>query len=81
MGEAFLQGAKVGLIFGAALGLIPLAVGFYKRRPKSAVLGFVGSLVLGALFGLYGALMFSAGIAGAIWRNQPIKGTGEGAAT
>ena len=77
MFDAFLQGAKLGLIPGFICGLFPFAVGLYRRRPRSAAIGFVGSLALGALFGLYGSLVFSILIAATILRGQPIRGTGE----
>ena len=75
--EALLQGAKLGLIPGFICGLLPLVAGLYRRRPKSAAIGFVGSLALGALFGFYGALIFSIFTAAAIWRGEPIRGARE----
>ena len=77
MTEAFLHGAAFGLVIGAAMGLVPLSIGLYRKKPQGAVLVFFGSVGIGALFGFYGALPFSLFTSAALWRGQPIRGVRE----
>jgi hypothetical protein len=74
MREAILQsGALWGAVVGLLLGLLPLAAGLYRRRHKSAFLTHFVTVVIGALFGFYGALIFAIFTAGPLWRGEPIK--------
>lgn len=43
----------IGLGIGFVLGLIPLALGIYKGKKKLAVIGFVVSIAVGAMWSLF----------------------------
>ena len=53
---ASLINAGIGLVFG----LVPLISGFVKRNVKYGVIGFLGSIVGGALLGLLLAIPVAA---------------------
>ncbi len=43
----------IGLALGLILGLIPLVLGFIKKKRKYAMFGFLGSLIGSALLGIF----------------------------
>jgi hypothetical protein len=43
----------IGSALGLILGLIPLVLGFIKKKRKYAMFGFLGSLIGGALLGIF----------------------------
>ncbi len=43
----------IGLALGLTLGLIPPVLGFIKKKRKYAMFGFLGSLIGGALLGIF----------------------------
>ena len=45
---------------GFVLGLVPLIIGFLKRNTKYALIGFVGSIVGGAILGVILSVPISA---------------------
>jgi hypothetical protein len=50
--EALLYGMLVTAVIGFAVGLVPLAIGIWKKKIKLGVLGLLASTVGGALLGL-----------------------------
>jgi hypothetical protein len=48
----YLQMVLIGMGVGAVLGLIPLALGIYKRKKKLAFWGFIISAAAGAIWSL-----------------------------
>ncbi len=51
--EFILYGALAGLILGFLLGLIPLFLGIKKHNRKYGVYGFIGSIIGGAILGVF----------------------------
>lgn len=49
-----------GIIAGAVFGLIPLIIGLIKKNLKFGTIGFFGSIIGGAIFGIYLAIPVSA---------------------
>ncbi len=45
--------AMVGAALGFLLGLIPLVLGFVKKERSYGVFGFLGSLIGGAILGIF----------------------------
>ncbi len=45
--------AMIGAALGFLLGLIPLILGLIKKERKYAMFGFLGSLIGGALLGIF----------------------------
>ncbi|MDQ3749743.1 MAG: hypothetical protein M3367_12165 [Acidobacteriota bacterium] len=45
--------ALIGAALGFLLGLIPLVLGLIKKKRKYAMFGFLGSLIGGALLGIF----------------------------
>lgn len=50
--EAIVYAALINAGIGFVLGLIPLITGFVKRNIKYGLIGFVASIVGGAVFGI-----------------------------
>jgi hypothetical protein len=50
----------VGIGIGVLLGLIPLIFGLKKRKQKYAVFGFFGSVIGGAILGVFLSLPIAA---------------------
>jgi hypothetical protein len=50
--EALLYGALFTAAIGFAVGLVPLAIGIWKKNLKLGVLGLLASTIGGALLGL-----------------------------
>ncbi len=51
--EAIFYASVVHAVLGFLLGLIPLITGFLKKEKSYGVFGFLGSLVGGAILGLF----------------------------
>lgn len=51
--EAILYAALFSLALGILFGLIPLILGFVKKERTYAVFGFLGSVIGGALLGVF----------------------------
>lgn len=49
----YFQMVLIGLGVGLVLGLIPLGLGFYKGKKKLALIGFLVSILAGALWSLF----------------------------
>ena len=60
MQEALIYGAILNAGIGFVLGLVPLIVGFMKRKRKLGFFGFVGSILGGAILGLLLAVPVAA---------------------
>ncbi len=58
--EFYLYSLAINVGLGVILGLIPLVVGFMKRQRKTAFLGFVVTIVGGAILGLLLAIPAAA---------------------
>jgi hypothetical protein len=52
-GEAITLFALVNAAIGLVLGLIPLLFGYFNKRLKLGMIGFVTALVGGGLFGIF----------------------------
>ncbi|MBA3601810.1 MAG: hypothetical protein H0W45_11385 [Acidobacteria bacterium] len=50
----------IGSALGLILGLIPLVLGFIKKKRKYAMFGFLGSLIGGALLGIFLSIPIAA---------------------
>lgn len=48
----YLQLVLIGLAVGFILGLIPLILGFFKKKLKLGLIGFVASIIAGAISSL-----------------------------
>ncbi len=51
------QMVLIGLGVGFVLGLIPLALGFYRGQRKLAIIGFAASVVAGAAWSLFSLII------------------------
>jgi len=51
--EAILYTSLLHASFGLLLGLIPLVLGFLKKERSYAVFGFLGSIIGGAILGIF----------------------------
>lgn len=64
MGSTILVGAAIGLLAGAAVGLVPLGAGAYRHRLAYGLAGLAASAAAGAILGLIlavpVALLFTA---------------------
>ena len=49
----FYRITMIGAALGSLLGLIPLVLGLIKKERKYAMFGFLGSLIGGALLGIF----------------------------
>lgn len=49
----------VGIVSGVLFGLIPLILGFKKQNVKLGIIGFVVTLIAGAIFSILGAIPVS----------------------
>ena len=58
--EIMIYGSLINAGIGLVFGLVPLIIGFAKRNIKYGVIGFVGSIVGGALLGLLLAIPVAA---------------------
>lgn len=58
--EFYLYSLLINVGLGIVLGLIPLVVGFIKHQRKTAFLGFVVTIVGGAILGLLLAIPAAA---------------------
>ncbi len=58
--EFWLYSLAINVGIGVVLGLIPLVVGFIKHQRKTAFLGFVVTIVGGAILGLLLAIPSAA---------------------
>ena len=66
-----LQLAAAGAVVGAVTGIFPLAAGVLRRRWKFGLVAAAVSIMLGAAFGLWGALMFSIAATVGLWGAKP----------
>lgn len=55
-----MYGALINAAIGLVLGLIPLITGVVKRNVKYGVIGFLGSIVGGAILGIFLAVPVAA---------------------
>lgn len=71
----FYQIAMMGAGLGALLGLIPLILGFVKKARGYGVFGFLGSIVGGALLGVFLSIPIVAIFSWLIVKNanQPVE--------
>jgi len=72
----FYRITMIGAALGLLLGLIPLVLGFIKKERKYAMFGFLGSLIGGALLGIFLSIPITAIFTWLILRNpnnEPIK--------
>ena len=66
----------IGAALGFLLGMIPLVLGLIKKERKYAMFGFLGSLIGGALLGIFLSIPVTAIFTWLILRkpnNEPIK--------
>ena len=63
--------ALMGAGLGALLGLIPLILGFVKKERSYGVFGFLGSIVGGAVMGVFLSLPIVAIFIWLILKNPP----------
>ena len=68
--QGFLTAAAAGALGGTAVGIVPLAFGLYRRRPRAAVGGLVGCIAGGAIGGIYGAIAGMAVSLGILMRRE-----------
>ncbi len=72
----FYKIALIGAALGFLLGMIPLVLGLIKKERKYAMFGFLGSLIGGALLGIFLSIPVTAIFTWLILRkpnNEPIK--------
>lgn len=53
----YFQMVMIGLAVGFVLGLIPLALGFYKGKKKLAIIGFLASIAAGAAWSIFSLII------------------------
>jgi hypothetical protein len=74
--EAILYSAVFNAGLGLLFGLIPLIFGFIKKERSYAVFGFLGSIIGGAILGIFLSIPIAAIFTWLILRNtknQPVE--------
>jgi hypothetical protein len=71
--HGFLTSAAGGALGGAAAGIVPLALGLYRRKPKVAVGLFFGCVIGGAIGGVYAAVAAMGVGLGGLMRRKDAK--------
>jgi len=66
----FYKITMIGAALGFILGLIPLVLGLIKKERKYAMFGFLGSLIGGALLGIFLSIPVASIFTWLILRNQ-----------
>ena len=51
--EAIFYGALINALIGFVLGLIPLLFGYFNKRLRLGIFGFVAAIVGGAILGIF----------------------------